>query len=71
MSLSGSDYIAQLNSDSLALYDVDQNKVMTATNSATKYGLMLQFPIYTNVYFSNYNGYGKGGALFKIDNQEI
>ena len=71
LSLSGSDYIAQLNSDSLALYDVDQNKVIATTDWPTKYGVNASIPIYTNSHILVTSGYGKGGALFKIDNQKF
>ena len=69
--LSGSDYIAQLNSDSLALYNVEQNKIISSIDWRTKYGVNASIPLYSDGHILVTSGYGKGGALFKIDGQDL
>ena len=69
--LSGSDYIAQLNSDSLALYNVEQNKIISSIDWRTKYGVNASIPLYSDGHILVTSGYGKGGALFKIDGHDL
>jgi len=69
--LGGVDRIAQFNASKLCLYDPEGKKQVAVVDWRTKYSINAAIPIYSNGHILVSSGYGKGGALFKINDKKF